>query len=805
MDRIYLNNGWKFSECFHEEMVKSGYDDREFEEVRIPHTLKETPFNYFDEQIYQMVSVYRKEIDVPSAWENKKVLLTFEAIGHVSEVFINGVSVGTHGCGYTAFTIDLSDRLIYGKKNIIAVKVDSREEQNVPPFGFVIDYMTYGGIYRDVYLEVKNENYLRDVFLHSEIDFSHEVDVKLLSDIELSNAQNGIKIKQYIREKAGNENFKFIGEVKSGEKVVKTNWKLTNIRLWDTDNPNLYEIKTELIKDEKVLDEKIISFGFRKAEFLKDGFYLNNKKFKIRGLNRHQSYPYVGYAMPESMQRMDAEILKYELGLNAVRTSHYPQSHHFINRCDELGLLVFTEIPGWQFIGNSEWRAQAVKNTEDMVKEYRNHTSIILWGVRINESGDFDEFYRKTNEMAHKLDPYRQTGGVRANKKSSLLEDVYTYNDFSYGGSGRGCEPKKNITSDMSKPYMVTEYNGHMFPTKAYDCEEHRVEHAIRHANVLNAIAGEEDISGSFGWCMADYNTHKDFGSGDRICYHGVLDMFRNEKPAASVYSIQQDIRPVLTLSSSMDIGEHPECIRGDIWIFSNADSIKMYKNDRFIKEYGKEHSPYTNLKHGPVLVDDFIGNALEENEKFKPAQAKAVKEALNLTARYGLSHLPKKVILMALKLMVLYKMKPAQAVSLYHKYIGDWGGSAKVYRFEAIKDGKVVATVTKDAMTRVRLKVTVSNNKLIEKDTYDVGAIRIVAQDENGNNLPFFNEPVFAECEGPIEIIGKNVMSLKGGMGGFYVRTVGKPGTAGIVLKTAQTEDVTIKFDISIDEVKSL
>ena len=101
-----------------------------------------------------------------------------------------------------------------------------------------------------------------------------------------------------------------------------------------------------------ILDENVTLFGFRTAVFLKDGFYLNGKKVKLRGLNRHQSYPYVGYAMPESMQKRDADILKNELGVNAVRTSHYPQSRHFVERCDELGLLVFTEIPGWQHLGD---------------------------------------------------------------------------------------------------------------------------------------------------------------------------------------------------------------------------------------------------------------------------------------------------------------------------------------------------------------------------------------------------------------------------------------------------------------------
>ena len=104
----------------------------------------------------------------------------------------------------------------------------------------------------------------------------------------------------------------------------------------------------------EVVDEKSLRFGFRTVRFENDGFYLNGQRIKLRGLNRHQSYAYVGYAMPKSVQELDAEILKNELGVNAVRTSHYPQSQHFISRCDELGLLVFTEIPGWQHIGDED-------------------------------------------------------------------------------------------------------------------------------------------------------------------------------------------------------------------------------------------------------------------------------------------------------------------------------------------------------------------------------------------------------------------------------------------------------------------
>ena len=183
---------------------------------------------------------------------------------------------------------------------------------------------------------------------------------------------------------------------------------------WNLDSPTRYICRVSLLDDEgTVLDVMEDKFGFRTAEFRTNEFLLNGRKVFLRGLNRHQCYPYIGYAATESLQREDARILKEELGCVIVRTSHYPQSQYFIDECDRLGLLVFTEIPGWQHIGDDNWKEQVVENTKEMVLQYRNHPSIILWGVRINESADDDEFYSRTNALAHKLDPTRQTGGVR--------------------------------------------------------------------------------------------------------------------------------------------------------------------------------------------------------------------------------------------------------------------------------------------------------------------------------------------------------------------------------------------------------
>lgn len=807
--RLYLNDDWLFTEQFEDSLVAPEYPENTLQPVRLPHTCKETPFHYFDESLYQMVSGYRRHLLIPKDWQGKRILLTFEGAAHDSTVFCNGKKVGEHHCGYTAFTVDLTDNVLYGQDNLLCVRLDSRENLNVPPFGYVIDYMTYGGIYRDVRLEVKEKVSLSDIFVHTAIDFrSSPVTAQITSEITLTESDENVTIRQYYMPKstaAAQESWRLLCEQTvstdvSCDKEFSLTATITAPLLWDTEEANLYILKTQLLyQDNTILDETETRFGIREAVFKKDGFYLNGRKLRIRGLNRHQSFPYVGYAMPKSMQRLDADLLKKELGLNAVRASHYPQSHYFLERCDELGLLVFTEFPGWQHIGDVAWKAQAVANAEDMIRQYRNHPSIILWGIRINESPDDDAFYEKTNAVAHKLDPSRPTGGVRAMKKSHLLEDVYTYNDFLHDGEMPGCDPKKKVTSDMEKPYLISEYNGHMYPTKAFDNEERRSEHAIRHANVLDAVAGQPDIAGSFGWCMFDYNTHKDFGSGDRICYHGVMDMFRNPKLAANIYACEQEQTPVLEITSSMDIGEHPGCNRGNIYILSNADSVKMYKNDRFIKEYLPGMSPYKHLKHGPILIDDFIGDSFAQNERFRPKHAKEITDAMNLVARGSLNHIPKRLYLTALKLLLIYHIDFAEVTRLYTKYIGDWGGTATVYRFDAIKDGKVIKSVTKEPVREIRLEAEADHTILTEQHSYDVALVRIRAVDDHGNVLPFYQEPVRLITEGDISIIGPDTIALQGGMGGTYVKSLGRSGQGALLLQSLTAGEVRIPFQIKI------
>ena len=765
-----LCNNWEFTENWTESFARG---EGEFTPVRLPHTVKELPLHYIDHQAYQMLCGYRKRLTIPAEYARKRLFLQFDGAAHIATVYVNGVEVAHHRCGYTAFRCEITDFLTPGEDALIAVKLDTTENPEVPPFGFVIDYLTYGGLYREVWLDVREQSYIEDIFVTTPRPDTVHVEIK---------AQGSEHCRLSILEEDG-------AVLLTKETAAPTDLHLPDAKLWNCDNPYRYSLRCELLDGYgKVTDTQEVKFGFRDIEFKEDGFYLNGQKTFLRGLNRHQCYPYIGYAAPESLQREDARILKEELGCVAVRTSHYPQSHYFLDECDRLGLLVFTEIPGWQHIGDDNWQEQACENVREMVLQYRNHPSIILWGVRINESQDCDELYKRTNAIAHALDPSRPTTGVRYLEKSHLLEDVYSFNDFSHKGDNGGVRPKKKVAPTSDKAIIISEHNGHMFPTKSYDPWQKRQEHALHHARVLNDAMLDGDHAGCFGWCMFDYPTHKDFGSGDRICYHGVMDSFRNPKLAAAVYAAQQDEKPVLAIGSPMDIGDYPGGQIGDVYAFTNASVVYLYKNGNLV-------DMLTDHSCGVVRVEDTVGGLLEILEGFPPKKAALLRKCLVAIGKKGLAGLSPADFLRMGYAMIRYKLRFEDAFKLYGKYIGNWGGEATVWRFDAMDRGEVVASVTCCPSAKLHLEVTPSATILEERQSYDMAAIRIRVLDEFGNIAPYAQIPVKLSIEGAAELVGPDTVTAEGGMAGTYIRTSGQPGPAKLTVSTNQTNSVTIEF----------
>lgn len=771
---ISLCNGWEFAPVWADDILRGGGT---FTEVRLPHTVKEVPLHYASPADYEMICGYRRHLDIPASLAGKRLFLQFDGAAHIATVYVNGHELLTHRCGYTSFRCEITEFVAPGGANTVAVRLDCTENPEVPPFGFVIDYLTYGGLYREVWLDVREKNYIEDVY----------VTTPSTDSVKVSTAVSG----------TGDVHIRIL----DGERVlaVGTGTQLTlsgmDNERWSPDSPKLYTCEVSLVSNGQVSDVQCVTFGFRTVEFRADGLYLNGKKTFMRGLNRHQCWPYMGYAAAESLQREDARILKEELQCNAVRTSHYPQSQHFIDECDRRGLLVFTEIPGWQHIGDDAWKEQAVENTREMVLQYRNHPSVVLWGVRINESVDDDGFYSRTNAVAHELDPSRPTSGVRFLEKSHLLEDVYAYNDFSHNGSTPGCKPKKKVMKDMSKALIISECNGHMYPTKSFDTWEKRQEHALRHARVHDGAMADGEHAGVFGWCMFDYPTHKDFGSGDRICYHGVMDAFRNPKLAGAFYASQGDGRDVLEVGSSMDIGDYPAGNTGDIWLFTNADEVELYKNGNFVTTF--RPTGWKGLKHPPIKADDTIGCLLETQEGFTGKKAELLHRCLVSAGKYGLAAMPAADFARMGWCMLRYGLSYADGVALYGKYVGNWGGEATVWRFDAKRGGRVVASQTRCPGRALHVEAQTSSTVLTEGNTYDMAAVRIQIRDEYGNTAVYAQLPVKLTLHGDAELIGPNTITAEGGMCGTYIRSVGRAGKASLTISTAQTEPVTVEFEI--------
>ena len=600
---ISLNRGWLYSEKSSPDALLPNFNDKGFVRVNIPHTNKMLPASGFDEKEYMFVSVYRRHFKLPATLKGQSVFVDFGGVMTAAKVFFNGKSLGEYRGGYTPFSFELTDHINWSGDNILVVEVDSTERKDIPPFGNLVDYLTFGGIYRDVDLRVVSPTFIHNIYAKPVDPLQNTRSVSVQVHLGgFTQSENHVKAEMFdgTRMIATNETRH------SGPGRLEVN--LTNlgaIELWDLKTPKLYSIRVTLFEGNKVIDHYETRIGFREAKFTPEGFYLNGKHIKLRGINRHQTFPYVGQAMPARVQKRDAWILKNELKCNIVRTSHYPQSPHFLDACDEYGLLVFEETPGWQHIGNKAWQDLTVQFVGTMIRRDWNHPSIILWGVRVNESGDNHDLYTETNKLAHDLDDSRQTGGVRYRYNSERLEDVFTMNDFGF--------PLRPPNHPL---YLNTEFSGHMYPTKRADNLERIREHTHRHARVHDQLASDVKYAGGLGWCAFDYNTHDYFGSGDRICYHGVSDIFRIPKPAAGFYKSQCDPSEEIVLEPAFDWarGDENENFTNAL-VCSNCEKLKYYVGTRLIAEVEPDRKTYPSLKYAPFVTNlrDAIGKGWED------------------------------------------------------------------------------------------------------------------------------------------------------------------------------------------------
>ena len=705
---IPINRNWRYSKSVVDGAHRKDFDDSVFDRVVIPHTNVRLPWHSFDDKSYEFISLYRRRFRLPAEARGKHVFVDFEGVMTASTVWINGVRLGEYKGGYTPFSFDLTPHLDFDGENVLAVDVDSRERADIPPFGYQIDYLTFGGIYREVSLRIVPGTFIENIFVKpKDVLTSHpslDVDCFLMhleGSIEPLTIEVDLREGDHIIAK-GSQRLP-ASEVAAEPMAYSVHLdNLGSIKLWDLSNPNLYTVHVRLLRGTQIIDRDKRTIGFREASFTDHGFELNGQVIKLRGLDRHQTFPFVGQAMPGRCQRSDAHILRHKLKTNIVRTSHYPQSRHFLDACDEMGLLVLEEIPGWQHIGDEPWKLISIDNVSRMIRRDWNHPSVILWGVRINESRDDHDFYVRTNALAHKLDPTRQTGGIRYFQESEFLEDVFTMNDFGF--------PLKPPNHPR---YLNTEFVGHTYPTKTIDQVERLTEHAMRHARIHDQLASNPQYAGGIGWCAFDYNTHADFGSGDRICYHGVTDMFREFKPAGGFYKSQCDPSDEVVLEPAFHWARGDESIGfTKAVVCSNCDHLKFYIADKLVAEVDPNKKEFAHLRYAPFV------------------------------AQLGES-------------------------------VGRWGD----LRIEGYIVGKQVISKTMSGRGIDQKFMLLPDDTKLNADGADTTRVVLRVTDEFGSIRPFANDAIKFDLDGPAEIIGDNPFALIGGTGAIWIRAKEQPG----------------------------
>jgi beta-galactosidase len=703
-----INRRWRYSSTAAPAALEREFDDTGFAQVTLPHANLRVPWHSFDEKSYEFVSVYRRRFRLPAWAHGKRVFVDFEGVMTASTVWLNGVLLGEYKGGFTPFSFELTSHVDFDRDNVLAVEVDSSERPDIPPFGYEVDYLTFGGIYREVSLRVVSPTFLENIFAqpkdllsgHPKLDvqcFIANANKSFGSELKLEAAlYDGARLVAKTTEELPGWN----DEGPKAYSLMLNN--LGSIELWDLKSPKLYRVEVRLLRGTEMLDQDTRRIGFREARFTSRGFSLNGNVVKLRGLDRHQTFPWVGPAMPGRVQRRDAYILRKNLKCNIVRTSHYPQSRHFLDACDEIGLLVLEEIPGWQHIGDQAWQDLAVDNVSRMIRRDWNHPSIILWGVRINESRDNRDFYIRTNALAHQLDATRQTGGIRNFQESEFLEDVFTMNDFGFP-----------LEAPNHPLYLNTEFAGHTYPTKTIDNIERLREHTVRHARVHNQLASDPQYAGGIGWCAFDYNTHGNFGSGDRICYHGVTDIFREPKPAAGFYRSQCDPDEEIVLVPAFHWARGDENIGfTNALVSSNCDHLKFYVSGKLLAEADPDRQQFAHLKY-PLFSADLS----------------------KLRANWG-------------DLKIDGYIQGKQVISR------SFSGSGIDRKFTLLPDDTALTADGADT-TRVVFRVT---------DEFD--AIR-----------PFASDAIRFELTGPAELIGDNPFALIGGTGAVWIRASDQPG----------------------------
>jgi len=592
-------------------------------DVSLPHTAHIEPVNKVVEQ-WQGTCYYRKSFIIPAADKGKHIAIQFDGAMHEADVFLNGKHIYKHLGGFLPFYIDISNSAKIGSANIILIKLNNQDSKVIPPAKPMkdLDFNYYGGIYRNVYLIVKDKLHISNavqanrvagggILLHDEDVSDAAARIVVKTDID---NDNHLPQKANVKITLLDDRGVSVASVISPNLTINANsfgaaeqsLTVTDPKLWSPANPYLYHLKVQVLHNGQVVDEQTVRTGIKTIRFAADGFYLNNKKFVIRGTNRHQEYPYIGYALSDNAQYRDAYKIK-SAGFNFVRCSHYPPSPAYLDACDELGIMVMDATPGWQYFGNAEFQANSYQNIREMVRRDRNHASVVLWEASLNETDMSKAYMDSASRIVHYELPFK---GVFSTGWEDYAYDVFNparqhlkapdywkkyskdkplllaeYGDWEYYAQNAGFNQTeyKNLTKEEKSSRQVRGDGQERLLQQALNFQE-------AHNDNLNGR-----IVGDVNWLMFDYKR----GYATDLETSGIMDIFRVPKFSYYFYQSQLDAaqsKPMAFIASYWNDAEDKT-----VKVYSNCDEVELKLNGNVIARQKPDTGKMdNNLNHPP-------------------------------------------------------------------------------------------------------------------------------------------------------------------------------------------------------------
>ncbi|MEM1357255.1 MAG: glycoside hydrolase family 2 TIM barrel-domain containing protein [Bacteroidota bacterium] len=714
---INLNEDWEYLEN-NTRSLEIANSASSWESISLPHTWNQWDATDNTAGYRRDASWYRRSLSIPRDHDGR-VCLYFEGANTDSEVFVNGHRAGGHVGGYVGFRIDITEFLLPEQENQISVRVTNIYNPDLIP-SQKSDFFIYGGLTRDVWLELLPKTHLENVLISTpkvskesattSISFALNAGAKAAKRaVKISVQENGVTkpvltLTEDITSLSGEINTISLPELKQP-------------KLWSPANPNRYTVTVTLLEDSRVVDQYTTNIGYRFYSFTPNGpFLLNGERLLLRGTHRHEEHAGYGAAMPNALHRKDLEMIK-DLGANFVRLGHYPQDPEVYRTCDELGLIVWDELPWCRGgKGGEAWEANTKRLLKEQIQQNYNHPSIFFWslGNEIYWLPDFpggddpeamNKFLTELNDLAHNLDPNRLTAirkyyagadrvdvfspsiwsgwyaGVYSNYADALVEARPKYPSFlhmEYGGSSHvGRHTETPITGDGT-------------------VNENEWAEAINQVNVKNiAKTGdwtENYIVDLFDWHLRISETSdwfagnaqwafKDFGTPLRpenaipyLNQKGLVDRAGKPKDAYYVYKSYWSDEPFVYLEShtwterSGPIGKAREAVA-----YSSCDSLELYHNGRRIGGKAKDIQAYPACGyHWPIDFNE--GENKLEARGFNGGVPVA-KDALTVNYTYEKSGSPHKIVLSSSSLDSDHQLVVATMVDKKGKRVLDYEG----------------------------------------------------------------------------------------------------------------------------------